>query len=83
MEAIISRKYRLLKPEWNERQRRLWVAGEALCLGHGGVSIVARATGLSRPTIISGMKELESNNRLSENRVRRAGGGRKKSKRLF
>ena len=66
MEEIISRKYRLLKPEWNERQRRLWAAGEALCLGHGGVSIVARATGLSRPTIISGMQELESNNRLSE-----------------
>ncbi|MCL2118170.1 MAG: ISAzo13 family transposase, partial [Planctomycetaceae bacterium] len=49
MEAIIAMKFPTLKPEWNERPRRLWVASEAMCLGHGGVSIVSRATGLSRP----------------------------------
>jgi len=56
MEEIIAKKFQTLKPEWNERQRRLWAASEAMCLGHGGVSAVARATGLSRPTITQGIK---------------------------
>jgi transposase len=43
------------------------------------VSVVARATGLSRPTIHKGIKELHNNERLPAHRVRRAGGGRKKS----
>ena len=79
MEEIISRKYQTLQPEWNERQRRLWAANEAMFLGYGGISIVARATGLSRPTITQGIKELTKEERLPNNRVRRAGGGRKKS----
>jgi transposase len=78
MEEIIFRKFQTLKVEWNERQRRLWAASEAMCLGRGGVTVVARATGLTRPTISKGIKELQNNERLSENRVRRAGGGRKK-----
>ena len=79
MEEIIARKYQVLKSEWNERQRRLWAASEAMCLGYGGVSIVARATGLSRPIIMRGIKELENEDRLSEGRVRREGAGRKKA----
>jgi len=82
MEAIISRKYAVLQTEWNERQKRLWAASEALCLGHGGVSVVARATGLSRPTINKGIAELENNQRLAPNRVRREGGGRKKGQEI-
>jgi transposase len=77
MEEIIARKFQMLKHEWNERQKRLWAAGEAICLGHGGVSVVARATGLSRPTINQGIRELKNEERLPENRVRREGGGRK------
>jgi hypothetical protein len=34
MEEIIARKFQRLKQEWNERQRRLWAASEAMCLGH-------------------------------------------------
>lgn len=79
MEEIIARKFETLKDEWNERQRRLWAASEAKCLGHGGVSLVARATGLTRPTINRGIEELENEQRLAENRCRREGGGRKKS----
>ena len=79
MEEIISKKYHLLEQEWNERQQRLWCASEALSLGRGGVSAVSRATGLSRPTIRKGVQELKNNERLSEHRVRREGGGRKKA----
>ena len=78
MEEIIVRKYQALKDELNERQRRLWAASEALCLGRGGVTLVVRATGMSRTTITCGIKELENNKRIGENRVRREGGGRKK-----
>jgi hypothetical protein len=38
MEEIIARKYQMLHSEWNERQKRLWCAGEAIVLGYGGVS---------------------------------------------
>jgi transposase len=79
MEEIITKKYQTLQAEWNERQRRLWAASEAMCLGRGGVSIVARATGLSRPTLNKGIQELKNDERLAGNRVRREGGGRKKA----
>ena len=79
MEDIISKKYQVLQSEWNERQKRLWSASEAMCLGHGGISLVARATGLSRPTISLGIKELKNDERLPKNRVRREGAGRKKT----
>ena len=48
-------------------------------MGWGGVSLVARATGLSRPTITAGLRELDqpSPQRVAEAaRVRRLGGGR-------
>ena len=68
----------LLQQNWNERQQRFWCASEALSLGHGGVSVVSRATGFSRRTIAQGIRELKNNEHLSGNRVRREGGGRKK-----
>jgi hypothetical protein len=61
----------------NERQRRLYLAVEARGLGHGGVARVARATGVSRPTIRQGLRELTDPIAASE-RVRQPGGGRKK-----
>src|SRR5271165_4288475 len=77
--ARIRRKYQLLVPEMDERMRRQWAAAEARELGWGGVSVVARATGLSRPTITAGLRELEQSlpQRSAEAvRVRRPGGGR-------
>ena len=58
---------------------RLWAANEALALGYGGVSAVARATELSRTTIHAGMAELARAAVAQEpNRIRRSGAGRKK-----
>lgn len=62
----------------NERQRRLLAAAEANSLGHGGISRVARVIGISRPTITRGVKELNAALPGSE-RIRLAGGGRKKA----
>jgi Rhodopirellula transposase DDE domain len=78
--ARIQRKYCLLAPEMDERMRRQWAASEARELGWGGVTAVAEATGLSRPTITAGLRELDlpSEQRTAEAlRTRRPGGGRK------
>jgi Rhodopirellula transposase DDE domain len=76
----IRRKYQSLLPEMDERRRRQWAAAEARELGWGGVSLVAHATGLSRPTIMVGLRELDQpipqRAALAE-RVRRPGGGRR------
>jgi len=61
----------------NERSRRLWAAAEAQALGYRGTSLVARATGISRSTIVRGMKEAGGGRGAREGRIRRAGGGRK------
>ena len=78
--ARIRRKYRRLATALNERSRRLWAANEAMELGWGGVTAVARATKLSPTTILSGMGELKGPRRaaLPPERVRQPGGGRKR-----
>ncbi len=80
VEARIRRKFRLVAVELDERRRRQWAAAEARDVGWGGISLVARATGLSRPTIMAGMKDLElsAKSRLVAGaRVRSPGGGRR------
>jgi transposase len=78
-EAAIAERYRLLsgKEVLNERSRRLWAAAEARSHGFGGISAVARATGLHENTIRRGVRELESEETLGEGRVRRPGAGNK------
>jgi hypothetical protein len=75
----IRRKYRCLRMVMDERLRRQWAAAEARDLGWGGVTVVARATGLSRTTVSAGLRELDlpDRQRAAEAvRVRRPGGGR-------
>ena len=76
----IRRKYRVVAPELDERRRRQWAAAEARDAGYGGVSLVARATGLARPTIIAGLRELRlpiSQRAVAAQRIRRPGAGRR------
>jgi Rhodopirellula transposase DDE domain len=64
----------------NELQARVYVAQRAVAEGRGGVSRLARLTGMSRPTILKGIAELESGSleaRSETGRVRQVGGGRK------
>src|SRR5260370_19109185 len=78
--ARMRRKYQLLVPEMDERMRRQWAATEAREIGWGGISLVARATGLSRPTITAGLRELDqpsAQRAVEAARVRRPGGGRR------
>ena len=60
--------------------RRLVAASESLAIGFGGTSTVSRETGVSRRAIIQGIKELDEEPTVATAaRVRRAGGGRKKT----
>src|SRR5262249_38762415 len=75
-EQALAAKLAVLLPQLDERSRRLVLGGEARCLGHGGIEVVARVSGRSRATVSAGMAELASGQTLP-GRVRRPGGGRK------
>jgi hypothetical protein len=77
IESVIRKKYEPLSSLLDERTRRLWAATEANALGYGGISIISRATGISRRAILVGIKEIEQGLILTEGRIRKAGGGRK------
>ncbi len=72
----IRQRYRSLSPSLDERQLRLWAASEAKAVGYGGISLVARISGLSRPTIHAGLADLESP-LVASDRIRKSGVGRK------
>ena len=79
----LKEKYNLLFPHLDEKTKRMICAADAKAIGHGGITQVTKASGLSRMTIHKGKKELESINREDSSakvtqRIRREGGGRKK-----
>jgi transposase len=77
--AAISARFEALKAVLDERSRRLLAAAESQAIGKGGISIVAKATGISRPVIRQGLADLKEPTSLAPGRVRREGGGRKRS----
>jgi Rhodopirellula transposase DDE domain len=83
-EQQIRKRFELVAPVLDERRLRLYVAAEALALGYGGISLVSRATGVSRPTITGGCQELSAAEatqpaQASAGGIRKAGGGRKRT----
>ena len=75
----IRRKFDDLSDDLDERGRRRWAAVEARALGHGGITSVCLATGLSDRTIRRGLQELADPDPLPADRQRRHGAGRKPS----
>jgi transposase len=77
----LSAKYKVLRQYLDERTLRICAAAEALGLGHGGVSQIAKACGLSRTTVHAGIEELKRERRkkprVHKQRVRKPGGGRR------
>jgi transposase len=92
--AQIEAKYRVLASRLDEATLRLWAAAEARSLGRGGVSVVAKAAGLSRTTVYAGLSEIDEAGKArgkgrgkaaaqpqlasARKRIRAPGGGRKK-----
>jgi AcrR family transcriptional regulator len=52
----LQKRFERVSPFLDEKRRRILAAAEAEVLGYGGVTKVARATGLSRVTITQGIK---------------------------
>ena len=67
----------------DEKSLRWWCASKARAYNRiykkGGVSIISEATGVSRSRIQRGLKEMELENTVNTNRMRKQGGGRKKN----
>jgi hypothetical protein len=84
-EKALERRFGLLESQMDERMRRLFAAAESLTIGYGGISIVSRATGVSRRAIASGIEELKRAKPLEPSRgpqagrIRKKGGGRRKN----
>lgn len=77
--AAITARYKALKTLLDERSRRLLAAAESQAVGKGGISVVAKATGISRPVIRQGIADLKDPTALAFGRVRKEGGGRKRA----
>ena len=66
----------MMMPQLNEKQKRLFLASEAIAYGRGGIALIIKLTEVSRNKIKKGINELK--NELSPNgRVRKNGGGPK------
>jgi len=78
-EKAVAERYQALRDVMDERVTRRWAGAEALALGRGGVTAVARATGLSRMKVRAGRDEASGKRPEGELvRVRRKGAGRPK-----
>ncbi len=79
----IAQEFEEISYALDERRIRLWCAVRARsynsAYSRGGVTIVHQATGVSRRRIHAGLGELESEEKLPAHRIRRPGGGRKKT----
>jgi hypothetical protein len=75
--------YEEIRGVLDERGKRRWCAARARSynreFGRGGVTLVSKATGVSRSCIYSGIEEIEEESNLWEDRIRKRGGGRKKN----
>ena len=77
---VITARFARVAKMLDERARRALAASEALAIGWGGITAVSRATGLSRTVIQNGIKELTGTKPgAAPGRIRRPGGGRKKT----
>ncbi len=75
-EEELQRFFSVVMPHLNELQRRVVAGAVAEAIGRGGKTAVARASGLSRNTVIKSQAEVESGIEPSQ-RLRPPGGGDK------
>src|SRR5260370_40370734 len=77
--AAITARYESLKTLLDERSRRLVAAAESQAVGKGGISVVAKATGISRPVIRQGIADLKDPTALTAGRIRKESAGRQRA----
>jgi transposase len=81
-EGEVKQRFSQLEAWLDERSRRLWAAAESAAHGRGGISLVSRASGISRRAIARGLAELKKapdRSQRTRRPIRQKGGGRKKA----
>lgn len=63
----------------SEKDRRAYAGVEAIKLPRGGRTYIANLFGCSRNTVLKGIFELEAPESITQDRIRKKGGGRKKA----
>ena len=74
---IIKARIESVLPMLDERQKRIYLAAEAKSIGWGGITIISKLASVSRKTISKKDVDISAGTSKS-NRVRKAGGDRKK-----
>ncbi|HEX9974292.1 MAG TPA: helix-turn-helix domain-containing protein, partial [bacterium] len=77
--AFIENEIKKFYQTLSEKAKRLYTAVEAVKIGHGGISYIARIVGCSRKTVARGIRELNqlSIDDINKQRIRKPGAGRK------
>ena len=63
--AAILKRWELIRPYLDRRQRNLWAAAEAVVIGDAGCAIVSRITGISPPSISKRISEFQLHRQAS------------------
>ena len=79
----MEERIKTMMPLLDEKQRRIFLASEAMSYGYGGISKVSGISGVSIPTIRKGIKEIQAGQAIENGRVRQAGGGRKRVEDIY
>ena len=79
----MEERIKTMMPLLDEKQRRIFLASEALSYGYGGITKVSRISGVSIPTIRQGIKEIRTGETTENGRIRKAGGGRKRVEDIY
>jgi transposase len=76
--AELKALYEALSPQLSERTRRQFAGAVAKTAGQSNVSFVARSLGMSRNTVRTGLREINTTGGGGVSRIRQEGGGRKR-----
>jgi hypothetical protein len=76
VENIMEKRIKRMLPILDERQKRLFLANEAISHGYGGISLISCISGMSRTTITKAVNELKNGAQI-DGKTRRSGAGRK------
>jgi Rhodopirellula transposase DDE domain len=77
--ADIEKQMQRLYSSLNEKDRRRYAAIEAVKIGWGGISYIGKLFGCDYYTVKFGIRELDDEEAMNMDEVRRQGGGRKSS----
>ncbi len=81
-DELVKKRYDMMSPFLDEKQRRLFAGTEANNYGTGGLKRVAALLKMSQSTVKRGMEEVKNPETVEPDRIRKPGGGRKTSAEL-